>query len=170
MPLASSQNSLPAGQTAPDGAIGTGNGSEYGPVTKAFLLAGRAHFTAENLATGQRFTFRITRVDPEEGSKYQTPAWFAGVLVGPDNERHYDYLGMLKPEGLELRLTKGSKRPEGDQAVKVLRWVLKLVEDGKPVPEGYAVHHEGKCGRCGRLLTVPASIAIGLGPECAGKV
>src|SRR6266516_2969800 len=70
---------------------------EIGPVSKAFLLAGRAHFTAENLTSGQRFTFRITRVDPEEGGKYQMPAWFAGVLVGPDNERHYDYLGMVKP-------------------------------------------------------------------------
>ncbi len=139
---------------------------EAGPVSKAFLLAGKAHFTAENLTTGLRFTFRTTRVDPEEGSKYQTPAWFAGLLTGPDNEHHYDYLGMVRPEGLALRLTKGSKRAEGDQAVRVLRWVLGLVENGKAVPEGYAVHHEGKCGRCGRLLTVPSSIAAGIGPEC----
>src|SRR5437870_3646766 len=126
-------NTLPHGLT--DGLAGAWDAiddkaiPETGPVSKAFLLAGRAHFTAENLKTGQRFTFRIAKVDPEEGSKYQTPAWFAGVLVGPDNERHYDYLGMVKPEGLELRLTKGSKRAEGDQAVRVLRWVLKRVEN-----------------------------------------
>ncbi len=143
---------------------------QAGPVSKAFLLAGRAHFTAENLGTGTRFTFRITRVEPAEGSTYKTPAWFAGVLVGPDNERNYAYLGMVRPEGLEFRLTKGSKRGEGDQAVKVLKWVLTLVENGTAVPAGYAVHHEGKCGRCGRLLTVPSSVLAGLGPECAGKV
>jgi hypothetical protein len=28
-------------------------------------------------------------------------------------------------------------------------------------------HHEGKCGRCGRLLTVPSSIESGIGPECS---
>lgn len=32
------------------------------------------------------------------------------------------------------------------------------------------VWHEGSCGRCGRKLTVPESIANGLGPECAEKV
>jgi hypothetical protein len=26
--------------------------------------------------------------------------------------------------------------------------------------------HEGRCGRCGRRLTVPDSIASGYGPEC----
>ncbi len=155
---------------AKHGFVDDGAEVKAGPVSKAFLLAGQAHFTAENVTSGQRFTFRITKVEPEEGSQYQTPAWFAGVLVGPDNEHHYDYLGMVKPEGLELRLTKGSKRPEGDQVVKVLRWVLKLVESGGPVPNGYVIHHEGHCGRCGRLLTVPSSIALGLGPECAGKV
>jgi hypothetical protein len=30
--------------------------------------------------------------------------------------------------------------------------------------------HEGKCCRCGRKLTVPASIASGIGPECATKI
>jgi len=28
------------------------------------------------------------------------------------------------------------------------------------------VFHEGACGRCGRTLTVPESIASGFGPEC----
>lgn len=29
------------------------------------------------------------------------------------------------------------------------------------------VWHEGRCGRCARRLTVPESILIGIGPECA---
>jgi hypothetical protein len=29
------------------------------------------------------------------------------------------------------------------------------------------VWHEGRCGRCGRKLTVPESIESGFGPECA---
>jgi predicted metal-dependent hydrolase len=40
----------------------------------------------------------------------------------------------------------------------------KLVESLCP---GFNVHHEGKCGRCGRLLTVPSSIESGIGPECS---
>jgi hypothetical protein len=33
---------------------------------------------------------------------------------------------------------------------------------------GWKVHHEGRCGRCGAELTVPASCERGLGPVCAG--
>jgi hypothetical protein len=28
------------------------------------------------------------------------------------------------------------------------------------------VWHEGRCGRCGRALTVPESVERGIGPEC----
>ena len=34
---------------------------------------------------------------------------------------------------------------------------------------GFDVHHEGKCGKCGRPLTVPESVKTGLGPICSGK-
>jgi hypothetical protein len=38
------------------------------------------------------------------------------------------------------------------------------------LPKGLKVHHEGRCCRCGRKLTVPESIETGLGPECASRL
>jgi hypothetical protein len=38
-----------------------------------------------------------------------------------------------------------------------------------PDSDKLEVWHEGRCGRCGRRLTVPESIESGLGPECATK-
>ena len=35
--------------------------------------------------------------------------------------------------------------------------------------ETVQVWHEGRCGKCGRKLTVPESLTSGLGPECAGR-
>ena len=32
------------------------------------------------------------------------------------------------------------------------------------------IWHEGKCGKCGRPLTVPSSIENGLGPSCLKKL
>lgn len=32
------------------------------------------------------------------------------------------------------------------------------------------IWHEGKCGRCGRQLTVPESIESGFGPECVKMI
>jgi hypothetical protein len=34
------------------------------------------------------------------------------------------------------------------------------------LPNFIEIWHEGRCGKCGRTLTVPDSIANGLGPEC----
>jgi hypothetical protein len=36
----------------------------------------------------------------------------------------------------------------------------------KFLPECIEIWHEGKCGKCGRQLTVPSSIETGIGPEC----
>jgi hypothetical protein len=38
------------------------------------------------------------------------------------------------------------------------------------MPDGVVIWHEGRCGRCGRRLTVPESIESGYGPECIGKI
>jgi hypothetical protein len=42
------------------------------------------------------------------------------------------------------------------------------VTDG-PMPAELEVWHQGSCGKCGRPLTVPESIASGIGPVCASK-
>ena len=45
----------------------------------------------------------------------------------------------------------------------------KVIVDGKkPSDIGLEVWHEGRCGKCGRKLIVPESIARGIGPEKGG--
>ena len=34
----------------------------------------------------------------------------------------------------------------------------------------FEFRHEGRCGRCGRALTVPESIDTGFGPHCAAEM
>ena len=53
-------------------------------------------------------------------------------------------------------------------SVQAFIWFLNRIEADKPT-DGFEFWHEGKCGRCGRKLTVPESIEAGIGPECAGK-
>ena len=65
-----------------------------------------------------------------------------------------------------LRATKGSKVRPDALSWKVLEWAMKVVYSGKPFPEGYTLKHSNRCGRCGRMLTVPESITDGIGPEC----
>ena len=63
----------------------------------------------------------------------------------------------------------GRKSRVGEDApsARAFRWIWsRFVSDKDFAPAEF--WHEGRCGRCGRKLTVPASIERGLGPVCAG--
>lgn len=150
--------------------------TEHHSVGKDFLLAGRAVFTVAGKAT--RFTFKIRRKEPQAGSRFG-PSYYVDVLTGvkplPDDADEdefnspYSYLGILNADTGAVKLTKGSKVTEADQALKALRWTLALVWAGRELPAPAAIYHEGRCGRCGKPLTVPESILSGIGPDCAKK-
>jgi hypothetical protein len=56
---------------------------------------------------------------------------------------------------------------DSEMAWKVLPWVWNRMESGKGLPESVEVWHEGACVKCAKRLTVPASIELGFGPDCA---
>jgi hypothetical protein len=127
-----------------------------------FFSQGRAVFTVDN-GKGTHYTYRI-------GRKNDTQPLFVGLLTGPNNERDYTYMGIYNPEEQSVRLTSKSKYNDDTQPVKVIRWALKQVSEGKELPVGYSIKHEGRCCRCGRSLTDPISVELGIGPECREKV
>jgi hypothetical protein len=53
-------------------------------IGKDFLLAGRAIFTVAN-PKGERYTFKVTKKDAQEGSRYTQPTYFISLLTGSDN-------------------------------------------------------------------------------------
>ncbi len=135
-------------------------------LNKDFLLAGKAIFTVSN-PSGVRYTYKVTKKD----ASLQFPeTYFAKVLTGPCNTNDYTYMGILDTSNGEVRMTKASKYTPDTLPVKVLRWVAAVLLSGKQLPDGYNIHHEGKCGRCGRTLTVPESVESGFGPECIKRV
>ncbi len=127
-----------------------------------FIRAGNAKFTVRSKATGTRFTFRVKTSDDERMR-------FVAVLNGPDNETSYQYIGHIQI-GREI-FWHGKKSKIGADApcVVAFGWVWRQLNAGKS-PEQLEVWHEACCGRCGRTLTVPESIASGFGPECAGRI
>jgi hypothetical protein len=143
-------------------------------VGKEFILAGQAIFTiqipADKTPTGKdnHYTFRVDRV---EASDRWPTAYFLKTLTGPNNLEDYTYVGKLNPNTGEVIFTQKSAFPETSFRVKLLRRTLWLLWNGGEEAiekAGGKVHHEGRCGRCGRTLTVPSSIESGLGPVCAG--
>lgn len=142
-----------------------------GQIGSDFILGGKAIFTVAN-PTGEHYTFKVTRKEADERFDRRgdgLPTYFVKLLTGPDNGSDYTYLGILGSNGA-VKLTKASHYTDDTKPVRVIRWAMGLIFAGRSLPAGYKVHHEGRCGRCGRRLTVPESVESGFGPECSGRM
>ena len=126
-----------------------------------FVQGGNAYFTLRSVKTGTRYTYRVAQA--KDGSMF-----FVSLLAGPDNWENYRYMGIISRDR-QFRTTAKSQYKADSTPVKAFAWTWERISAGRPI-DGVELWHEGKCGRCGRRLTVPESIASGFGPECAGKM
>ena len=122
-----------------------------------FILAGKSTVTFLNSLTGNRFTFTVKKSDKSD-------LYFVSVLTSPDI---YTYIGVITPNGFSHG--KKSIISEKSQSVQVFNYVYNNLIKNR-LPEHIQIWHEGKCGRCNRVLTVPESILTGIGPECSKKM
>ena len=132
-----------------------------------FMFAGKAIFTVQS-PSGQHRTFKILKV---QGEGYDRPIWTVMVMYGQSNETDYRRIGYIVGDPKERKVYfKGAKNlPQNHASIQAFVWVLRRSEKGNFNSKiGKAkIYHEGRCGRCGRRLTVPSSINRGLGPHCA---
>jgi hypothetical protein len=146
-----------------------------------YMLAGRCIVTLESIANGDRDTYLVEQVIDEveytddDGKKktknVRRDKWFVSLLVGSDNNRNYKYLGFIDSAfgGRAFRTTKGTAKNKSASAENINRFgdTFRDLVAGKDNGHQTRVWHHGICGRCCKTLTVPASIATGLGPICA---
>jgi Family of unknown function (DUF6011) len=139
---------------------------------RAFLRAGKATVTLVSLRTGTRFTYRVNIPrDQNTGELVTDGTLMVGVLTGPDNNSSYQWLGRVSRDIFWV----GRKNPRPGEISKdapsarafQFAWQQLLRNQ---IPAELEIWHEGRCGRCGRRLTVPESIAQGFGPECINHV
>lgn len=134
-----------------------------------FLWAGNSTVTLVSKKSGKRFTYKIQHAK-KQFSETRDDFYISG-LFGPDNEHDYKYLGMFDLIGHVFKLTKASIYTESAPSIIMFRWFMTgLFADPERLFEQAELWHEGKCGRCGRKLTVPESIANGIGPDCMSKM
>lgn len=71
-----------------------------------------------------------------------------------------------------MKFVHGRKSKIGPEApsAKGFAWFFQALATGRDLDGVAEVRHAGKCGRCGRKLTVPESIDTGFGPSCAGEI
>ena len=139
---------------------------------REFIFAGNARFTLRSLKTGMRYTYQVKakKQDLEAGKTGPDVTYFVALLRGPDNVSDYRYLGVLRKPG-NFWTTSASTVKRDSASMIALVWMLDRLRVDRANVLGVTleVWHEGKCGRCGRTLTVPESVASGIGPICDGR-
>jgi len=151
-------------------------------INKEFVMAGKSIFTLEiphewaaEHDCNAHYTFKVVLKEGNDGSNGKPKSddiYFVNLLSGPDNGSDYSYMGVLNKGTGNVVLTRASKITKECMSYRLLNRLLANLWAGteqKILDAGFDVHHEGRCGRCGRKLTVPESIKTGLGPECAGR-
>lgn len=99
-----------------------------------------------------------------EGSKFEGKR-IASFLSGPDNESDFQGFAFVNEDGT-VAVWKRFRSVGYQPFIDALNVVLGNPARSDEFREAYA-KVSGKCARCGRKLTVPASLNRGLGPECA---
>ena len=110
---------------------------------------------------GHYRTFRI-RTQAEDAS-FAPGKRIVQFLSGPDNEFSYTSFAFLTDHGVQLW-----KRYQSDSQLAADAAILNDVPAAQAAGLAYAMA-SGHCCRCGRTLTVPASLHLGMGPDCAAK-
>jgi hypothetical protein len=128
---------------------------------KTFVLGGKATFTLENTNTGNHLTFKVNQ--PKEDGPH-----FVKVLTGPNNGSDYAFLGTIFSDG-NYRHGKKSTIGQDARSAKTFTWFWGIINGGRELPAVVKFYHEGSCCRCGRPLTTPESVKLGMGPVCADK-
>lgn len=111
-----------------------------------------------------RITLRIS--DPKWMTENPDSVQAVAYLYGPDNSNDYKGIGFLKSHGVAIwRSVRPTISAEFEARINE---ALRIIGDSDQAElrEAYALR-SGRCARCGRKLTVPASIHRGVGPECA---
>jgi len=127
---------------------------------RAFMAAGKATVTLQSRRTDTRFTYKITA--SQDGNIH-----FVKVLTGADNESSYSYFGYIR-RGVFFHGGTKAKAGYDAPSVRAFDWTWKMLARDE-LPALLEIWHEGRCGRCNRKLTVPSSIALGIGPECGQR-
>lgn len=105
-----------------------------------------------------------------------------GLLTGPQNTSDYTEFAFVENDwvfvwgkfrgrtGGRHQLGRYDEHGEWSTFSRVAAGLLDLLsKDGVLRKKGFTLAESRVCGRCGRALTTPESIAIGLGPECATR-
>jgi len=122
-----------------------------------FIFGGKSFVTFLNTNTSNRFTYKVVKHKTDD-------IYFINVLTSPDT---YTFFGTYR-NGQFKHSPKARISAEA-QSVKVFQFVIAKLATNT-LSNLIEIYHDGRCGKCGKQLTVPESVETGFGPECYKRI
>lgn len=125
---------------------------------KDFIFAGNSAFTLTSKKTNVHYTYRIKQANNNNTTYF---------INFNDNNKD-TYAGYVRKLNNTYKFFKGNAGAldELDEPIIALMWTIRHADDND-INNKIMIQHIGKCCKCGRPLTDPESIKLGVGPICA---
>jgi hypothetical protein len=131
---------------------------------RKFCLHGRAEVAAISAITGKEIHFVISRERYRDVYHVNTTIQLRGSTFQKPLGQLCDKNGIIFKHAPGMRADI-REQLENSIEVKAFKYIWKHIIAGN-LPPKTTLKHRGKCGRCHRRLTDPASMQRGVGPEC----
>ena len=128
-------------------------------VAKQYILGGKGVVTLES-PSGIHHTYHFKR--PQNPNNFPEDIIFVYAV---HQQQKLFYVGMI--ENGAFRLTTNSRFLNDTPIVRGARYIMRMIDEPDLMNKTeMKLYHEGVCSVCGRKLTSPKSISIGVGPKC----
>lgn len=131
-------------------------------IIKNYLLGGKAVVTLES-PSGEHHTYAVNQ--PNSPDIFPDGTFFIYCQI---DSGLWLYVGMIE-DRYSFRLTRASNWGYDSKIVKGARYIVRMM-NGLPYDSRMKLYHAGVCSVCGRQLTTPKSIKLGIGPKCRKKI
>jgi len=123
-----------------------------------YVSGGKGRFRLKSLKSEKEFTYKISPMS-KRNIRYDEYTFYVSLLPN-------DFLGVFKLEENKYIHSKKSTKIYDSPEVKGFRWLLDQFEKNTEFPTEMEFYHMGVCSCCGKTLTTPESIQMGIGPVC----
>lgn len=135
---------------------------------RSYALGGNAKVTLVSARTKTRYTYEVTL------KKGSDDFFFVSLLTGPENEGDYQPFGTVRRRGANewvFRLNWSAESMQRAPSVTGFEWFVRQINRPQgEISKQVEVWTSGHCANCGRTLTTPESVAIGMGPKCRARI
>jgi hypothetical protein len=126
-----------------------------------YVYGGKGRFRLKSLASGKELTYKISPMS-KHNKNYDEYTFYVSLVIAGGTS----FMGVMKSEENKYIHSKRSNLSYDGSEVKGIRWLLSQFEKDDEFDSRMEFYHMGICSCCGKTLTTPVSVEMGIGPVC----